>query len=65
MKAQKRTIESEVIQENNNGHIYLSVTPYDEYQDTVEYVVNRSNGETIGRYDNAEEAYSVYNSEAN
>lgn len=60
MKTQKGQIESKFVKENSNGHVYRSVTSYDEYQDTVEYAVNKSNGESLGRYKNEETAIKVF-----
>lgn len=63
MKAQKGQIKSEIVKENENGHIFLSATPYDDYQDTIEYAVNKQNGESLGRFETFNEANKVFNSE--
>lgn len=64
MKAQKGQFESKFVKENANAHIYQSVTPYDEYQDTVEYSVGVGD-ETVGRFDSLAEANKVFDDKCN
>lgn len=56
----KDTEKTEFILECNSHHLYKSVTPYDDYNDNVDFVVEKIDGDIIERFSNLKDATTQY-----